>query len=298
VPILFVEDDYFIGFDGPEGTGQQILKAITKCLEKQQNTTVVCEQADKGTIKLPFGLGELDSSEISLPLFTLIIGGLDGFNPCAMWVLTFLLSLLIYSKSRKKMMLIGGIFVLTSGLIYFVFMTAWFNIFFLSIGKFDLLIRSIIAGIAIVAGLINIKELFWFKKGVSLTISDKHKPKLYKKMREIIHERNVAIAIFSTILLAVFVNFIELLCTTILPASYTNILAAQSLPTLGYYAYLALYNIIYVVPLFVIVTVFVLTMGRHKFTEKQGKLLKLISGLLMLTLGLIMLIRPELLNFV
>ena len=116
-------------------------------------------------------------------------------------------------------------------------------------------------------------------------------------MREIIHEKNMLIAVSSTILLAIFVNFIELLCTTILPASYTSILAAQNLPTMGYYAYLALYNLIYIIPLMVIVTVFVLTMGRHKFTDKQGKLLKLISGLLMLLLGLLMLIRPELLSF-
>jgi cytochrome c biogenesis protein CcdA len=157
--------------------------------------------------------------------------------------------------------------------------------------------RIIIAIIAITAGLINIKELFWFKKGVSLTISDKQKPKLFEKMRKIIHEQSTAIAIIGTIALAIFVNFIELLCTAGLPAVYTNILTLNNLPWLSYYLYLLLYNIVYIIPLFIIVLVFVFTMGRHKFTEKQGKILKLISGILMLLLGLIMLIRPELLNF-
>jgi cytochrome c biogenesis protein CcdA len=159
-------------------------------------------------------------------------------------------------------------------------------------------VRVLVAIIAITAGLINIKDLFWFKKGVSLSIDDKHKPKLYEKMRRIVHERETSIAIAGTITLAVFVNFIELLCTAGLPAIYTNILTLNKLHWLQYYLYLILYNVIYVVPLMIIVGVFVLTMGRHKFTESQGKILKLISGLLMLALGIIMLIKPELLSFI
>jgi cytochrome c biogenesis protein CcdA len=117
-------------------------------------------------------------------------------------------------------------------------------------------------------------------------------------MRRIVHERETSIAIAGTITLAVFVNFIELLCTAGLPAIYTNILTLNKLHWLQYYLYLILYNVIYVVPLMIIVGVFVLTMGRHKFTESQGKILKLISGLLMLALGIIMLIKPELLSFI
>ena len=114
---------------------------------------------------------------------------------------------------------------------------------------------------------------------------------------KIVHEQELPIAIAGTIALAIFVNFIELLCTAGLPAIFTNILTLNDLSWVGYYSYLLLYNIVYTIPLLVIVIVFVMTMGRHKFTEKQGKLLKLISGLLMLTLGLIMLINPTLLSF-
>jgi thiol-disulfide isomerase/thioredoxin len=291
VPVTFIGIDYFIGYDSDKTTGKEIEKAIVTCLTEH---VTQCEPTNKNIIDIPF-FGQMDAKDISLPIFTIIIGGLDGFNPCAMWVLTFLLSLLLYARSRKKMLLIGSIFVITSGAIYFLFMTAWLN-FFLFIGYVDIM-RIIIAIIAITAGLINIKELFWFKKGVSLTISDKQKPKLFEKMRKIIHEQSTFIAIIGTIALAIFVNFIELLCTAGLPAVYTNILTLNNLPWLSYYLYLLLYNIVYIIPLFIIVLVFVFTMGRHKFTEKQGKILKLISGILMLLLGLIMLIRPELLNF-
>jgi len=290
VPVTVINEEYFIGYDKDSTTGKKIEEAVKRCL----SDALYCNETNINQVSLPF-FGQVDASTISLPIFTVIVGGLDGFNPCAMWVLTFLLSILIYAKSRKKMLIIGGVFVLASGLIYFLFMTAWLN-FFLLVGYVPIM-RIIIAIIAITAGLINIKELFWFKKGVSLTIDDKHKPKLFKKMRSIVHEKELPIAILGTITLAIFVNFIELLCTAGLPAIYTSILTANNLSFMSYYSYLALYNLIYVVPLIVIVSIFVATMGKRKFTAKQGKVLKLVSGLLMLLLGLIMLIRPELLNF-
>ncbi len=291
VPLTFVNGEYFIGYHTDDTTGKEIEEAMQECLAKNQQ---ICESSDKKIVELPF-IGKVDTDEISLPIFTIIIGGLDGLNPCAMWVLTFLLTLLIYARSRKKMLLIGSIFVATSAIIYFLFMSAWLN-FFLFIGYTDIM-RIIIAFIALIFGLINIKELFFFKKGVSLTINDKYKPKIFEKMRKIVNEKELSIAIAGTIMFAIFVNFIELLCTAGLPAIYTNILTLNNLSGIEYYSYLVLYNLVYVIPLIIIVAVFVITMGKHKFTEKHGKILKLVSGILMLALGLIMLIRPELLSF-
>ncbi|MFC1690634.1 hypothetical protein ACFL0W_00510 [Nanoarchaeota archaeon] len=291
VPLTFIDSDYFIGFDNEEGIGKKIEAAVLQCVQEHADS---CEPSDKNLVEIPL-FGEIDTSKMNLPLFTVIVGGLDGFNPCAMWVLMFLLSLLIYAKSRKRMLLIGGIFVITSGVIYFLFMTAWLN-FFLFVG-YATSMRIVIAIIAITAGLINLKELFWFKKGISLMISDKHKLKAVEKMRKIVHEQSLSLAITGTIALAIFVNFIELLCTAGLPAIYTNILTLNNLHWVSYYLYLVLYNIIYVLPLMIIVTIFSITMGRHKFTKRQGQILKLISGILMLALGLIMLLRPELLSF-
>jgi len=304
VPTFFIGEEVIVGFRKGV-TDKQIEDAIITCIDEgcidpMEKTT--CEdpthqhtiEQNSTTVKLPI-FGEIDAQKVSLPVFTIVIAVLDGFNPCAMWVLTFLLTLLIYAKSRKKMILVGGIFVLTSGLIYFIFMSAWLN-FFLIVGYVNIM-RIIIALIAVIVGLINIKEFFWFKKGISLTIPDKYKPKLFAKMRQLVKEEATPAIILGTIVLAVFANLFELLCTAGFPAIFTNILTQSHISTASYYGYLALYNTVYVVPLAVIVAVFAYTMGAHRFTDKHGKILKIISGALMLALGLILLLNPSLLSF-
>ena len=250
------------------------------------------------TLALP-GLGNVEAEKfvekIGLPLFTLVIAGLDGFNPCAMWVLCFLLTIVIYAKSRLKILLIGGIFVIASGVIYFLFMIAWLNMFML-VGYVNAL-RIGIALVAIVMGVINCKDFFFFKRGVSLTIPEAAQPKLFKRMRAIVHTSALPAMILGTLALAVTANLIELLCTAGFPAIYTRILTLHKLPVAQYYVYLALYNVIYVVPLAVIVGIFAWKMGGRKLTEKEGRLLKLVSGVLMLVLGLVLLLNPQLLMF-
>lgn len=237
----------------------------------------------------------IDVAKIGLPLFTFIIAGLDGFNPCAMWVLSFLMTLVIYAKSRAKILLIGGIFVIASGGIYFMFMAAWLNIFLLA-GYIQILTK-IVAVVAIVVGLINCKDFFFFKKGISLTIPESAQPKLFKKMRELVQASALHAIILGTIVLAVSANLIELLCTAGFPMIYTKILLLQEFSGAQYYLYLVFYNAVYVIPLAAIVSVFAWKMGGRKLTEKEGRILKLIGGLLMLILGLVLLINPQILSF-
>ena len=300
VPATFICDYYTVGFGSEETTGKEIEEKVKSCIAQgctdlyQTENPEECTVDQKNIIQVPI-LGEIDLSKVGLPLLTIVLGFLDGFNPCAIWVLCFLLTLLIYAKSRKKMLLIGSIFILTSGIVYFIFMAAWLN-FFLMIG-FVTFLRILVALVAIIAGLINTKDFFFFKKGVSLTIPDKWKPKLFEKMRNLVREQTLIAVIIGTIVLAFTANTFELICTFGFPAIYTRALTLQNLPTITYYLYLALYNIVYVIPLAVIVSIFTWTMGAYRFTEKQGKLLKLISGLLMLLLGLVLLVKPELLLF-
>lgn len=305
VPTTFIDEEVFIGFDSEERRGKQIEEKIQYCLEyscddpmhKLTGHDVTCEigeEENESIIEVPV-IGKIDAKKISLPFFTVVIGFLDGFNPCAIWVLCFLLTLLIYAKSRKKIILMGSIFVFASGFVYFLFMTAWLN-FFLLVGYVNIL-RIIIAIVAIVMGLINMKDFFFFKKGPSLTIPEKAKPKLFKKMRALVYTKALPAVILGTIVLAFTANTFELLCTAGFPAIYTRILTLNNLSSLAYYSYLILYNIVYVIPLTVVVTIFAITMGARKFTEKQGRILKLIAGLLMLALGLILLLKPALLMF-
>ncbi|MEM7816010.1 MAG: hypothetical protein QXN71_02745 [Candidatus Aenigmatarchaeota archaeon] len=248
---------------------------------------------ENGEITIPF-FGRINPSSLSLPVFTIIIAGIDSFNPCAFFVLFFLLSMLVYAQSRKKMLLIGGTFVFFSGLIYFLFMAAWLNLFLL-IGQ--LMLITAIAGIValIVAG-INIKDFFLFGKGVSLTIPEKAKPKIFSRMRKLLKATSIPSMMAGTIVIAIAANTYELLCTAGFPMVFTRVLTLHNLSMTDYYMYLVFYNIIYVIPLSIIVVTFTLTLGAKKLTERQGQALKLISGIMMLFLGAVLLINPALLN--
>ena len=244
-------------------------------------------------IALPF-IGELNAQNLSLPLLTVTIAGLDAFNPCAFFVLMFLLSLMVHARSRKRMLLIGGTFVFFSGLIYFIFMAAWLNVF-LWIGELKMI--TLVAGlVAMVIALINIKDYFWFKQGVSLSIPERAKPGIYQRSRNLLKASSLPAMLAGTAVLAIAANSYELLCTSGFPMVYTRALTLHELSTPAFYAYLAAYNTIYVVPLFIIVALFTVRFGAHKLTEEQGRVLKLVSGMMMLFLGGLLVFAPEALN--
>ncbi len=244
-------------------------------------------------VTLPF-VGALNVQQMSLPVFTGVLAGLDAFNPCAFFVLLFLLSLMVHARNRRRMLLIGAVFVFFSGLIYFVFMAAWLNIF-LWIGELKLI--TLIAGlIAVGIALINIKDFFWFKQGVSLSIPESAKPGLYQRMRNLVRAGSMPAMLASTALLAIAANSYELLCTSGFPMVYTRVLTLSDLAPSAYYFYLAAYNVVYVLPLLLIVVVFTLRFGAHKLSENEGRTLKLLSGLMMLLLGVVLVIAPDLLN--
>lgn len=252
------------------------------------------QAAEKASaIAIP-GIGALDPHTLSLPAFTLIIALLDSFNPCAFFVLLFLLSLLIHAHSRRRMAIVGFTFVFFSGLVYFLFMAAWLNLFLVA-GTLNAV--TIAAGIiALIVAVINIKDFFFFEKGISLVIPEAKKPKLFERMRSLVRTGSLPSMLAGTVVLAVAANSYELLCTAGFPMVYTRILTLRGLSPAGYYLYLAAYNLMYVVPLAVIVGVFTVTLGNRKLTEWEGRVLKLLSGVMMLMLGLVILLKPTLLN--
>jgi hypothetical protein len=192
------------------------------------------------------------------------------------------------------MLLIGGTFVFFSGFIYFLFMAAWLNIFLL-FGQ----LREITAGaggVALIIAIINIKDFFMFGKGVSLSIPDKAKPKLFERVRGLLKKSSLPSMMLGTVVLAVVANTYELLCTAGFPMVYARALTLHQLPSYQYYLYLLFYNVVYVIPLACIVVTVVVTLGSKKMSEWQGRVLKLVSGIMMFYLGLVLLIRPALLN--
>jgi hypothetical protein len=244
-------------------------------------------------ITLPL-LGEIDPHLAPLPLVTLVLGLLDSINPCAFFVLLFLLSLMTHAHSRARMLTVGCVFVAFSGVIYFLFMAAWLN-FFLVTGGLQLVTTA--AGIvALLIGTVNIKDYFRFHQGPSLSIPERLKPSLYQRVRNLLQASGYLSLLGGTVLLAIAANSYELLCTAGLPMVYTRILTLQNLPVWQYYGYLAAYNLVYVLPLLAIVIFFAMTIGTHRLSEGEGRLLKLLSGVMMTELGLMLLFAPELLN--
>ena len=240
-------------------------------------------------------VGAVDAAAVPLPWLTLLVGLLDGLNPCAFYVLVVLLGILLHVRSRARIALFGGAFVVMSGLVYFLFMTAWLNAF-LFLGLSRSLTRAL--GVLLVAmALVNLKEIAWFKRGVSLMIPEKAKPGLFRRMRGVARAASVPTALVGIVALAFVVNLIELGCTLGLPAIYTRVLSLRTdLGDAARYAYLALYNVAYVVPLAAIVAVFAVTMNRLKMTERHAKILKAVSGVLLLAFGLLFAIAPEVLG--
>lgn len=235
---------------------------------------------------------------LPLPLFTLIIGLVDGFNPCNLFVLTVLLGLLVSaSHSRKKIYIIGYTFIGVVYIIYFLFMAAWLQVF-KYIGFVDPL-RIVIAVIAIGAGLINMKELFFFRKWITLMIQEKNKKPLLRRidhMKEVINKGSVPLMIAASASLAFFASLVELPCTAGFPIIYTGILSGVTVgqPFL-YYLYLLLYNVVYVLPLVILVTLFGTTLRSKQITKHQMQVIKFIGGSLMFLLGLILLFNPSIL---
>ena len=295
VPIFFFGKKIFEGFN--ENIAKEIEVVVSAEMKKGNKKDLLPDKQRKlestESITIPL-LGKTDAQSLSLPLFTVIIAGLDSFNPCAFFVLFTLLSLLVHAHSRKRLFLIGGIFVFFSGCLYFLFMATWLNLYFI-IGH--LAAVTYIAGVlALIISLINIKDYFFFKKGVSLSISDASKPKLLERMRGLLRTESLPSVLTGSIVLAIAANSYELLCTAGFPMIYTRVLTLNSLSAQKYYAYLALYNLIYVLPLVIIVAFFVVTLGSRKLTEWQGRVLKLLSGLMMFCLALVLIINPSLLQ--
>jgi len=282
VPAFFICGQFTVGFDAPETTGEVIrmqLRGEQPSIQRQLD-----ELTDR---RIP----DLRVDALGLPLFTIVLGLLDGFNPCAMWVLTFLLALLAGIGSRRKMLLIAGTFVLTSGLMYFAFMAAWLNAF-LFIGHSRSL-QIFLGGLAMSIGAVHIKDFVAFKRGITLSIPEGVKPTLFARMRRVVTAENLPARLHGVVLLAVLVNVVVLLCTAGQPAVFTQVLTLHDLDVLEYYGYLALYNLAYVFDDALMVAAAVFTLARWRMTERHGRWLKLVSGVVICALGAVLVFAPE-----
>ncbi len=248
---------------------------------------------DDSVIKI-FGK-EFNVSGMPLVLSTVLIAFVDGFNPCSLWVLMFLLGVVVLTGDRKKILLVGLTYLTVAGAVYGFFILGMINIF--TYVSYLLWIRIIVATIAIVFALINIKDFFWYKKGISLTISDSYKPKIFAKVRNLMRpENNVKTLILGSATLALGITLVELPCTAGFPLIWSNMIATHQIEKSFFIFLFVLYLLVYIIDELIIFFIVVYTLKVSKFEEKHGRLLKLIGGMIMLSMAGVLLYDPNLLN--
>ena len=306
VPFTIIGTDYYVGYT--KTIGESIKDSIERYLDHDQRDVVLDVKNEvnvndiewnvnpDNVVNVP-GMGKVDAKSISLPILAITLGTLDGFNPCAMWVLLFLISMLFNMKDKKKMWILGITFLATSALIYLLFMAAWLKVAvsFSSITW----IRLLISLVAIIGSYVNISSYLKARKNDAgcEVVDDKKRKKIFTKIKEITLEKKFILSILGIMALAVSVNMIELACSAGLPLIFTQVLALNDLSTVRYIIYLLLYILFFLLDDIIIFTVAMLTLNIKGISSKYGKYSHLIGGIVMLIIAALMIFKPEWLMF-
>ena len=246
-------------------------------------------------VKLPL-IGEVKLKNLTLPLITVVIGLADGFNPCAMWVLLFLISMLIGMKDKKRMWILGSTFLLISALIYLIFMMSWLNLANLLISV--VWVRVIIAIVSLVGGIINLRGYIKHRKVSGCdVVDDKKRNKIITRIKKFTTEKNFWLAILGVIVIAISVNVVELACSAGLPVMFIEILSLNNLTAIEEIIYIVLYMLFFLLDDFVVFVIAMTTLSLTGVSSKYGNLSKLIGGILMLLIGLLLMFKPEWIMF-
>ena len=308
VPFTIIGTDYYIGFE--DHVKKSIKDSIDKFLNDKNSIDVIAKVKNgedvsnikynvdpKSTKVIPI-LGEIDAKKVSLPLVAIVIGAVDGFNPCAMWVLLFLIGMLFHMKDKKKMWILGITFLLTSAVMYLLIMAAWLKVAlsFMTV----VWLRIFIAIVALVAGLVNLNSYIKEKKrkddGCEI-VDEKKRKKMFTKIKKITSEKKFILAIFGIIALAISVNLVELACSAGLPLIFTQILALNDLSTFEYVTYMLIYILFFLIDDIVVFVIAMLTLNIKGISSKYGKYSHLIGGIIMILIGILMIFKPEWLMF-
>jgi len=297
VPAFQVGETLLVGFDSAETSGRQLRRMLDAagatavgeaagsdaglCLpRKDEAGGPDCAPARDG-IRL-FG-HEFSAGHDGLPLFSFLLGLVDGFNPCSMWVLLFMLAMLAPLGDRRRMLAVMLTFVVVEGMAYFAFMAAWLNAFAL-VGVSSLATLAIaLAGLA--AGAVHIKDFFAPGRGPSLSIPAAARPGIYARVRRIVAAERLVPALLATVALALLVQVVEFACTAGLPALFTRVLSLGEHAPWQRYGYLALYNLAYMLDDIIVLGIGVATFGRHRLRREEGRWLKLASGVVLIALS-------------
>tara|TARA_Y100000310_G_C20698277_1_gene827270 strand:+ start:2753 stop:3952 length:1200 start_codon:yes stop_codon:yes gene_type:complete len=292
VPITFIGDQKIIGFDSKDTTGKLLETTIKNFLEGTKTENENNEEFVP-IINIPL-IGEINVLDYSLPILAILLGIIDGFNPCAMWVLVFLISILVSINERKKIWILVGSFVLASGILYFLFMTAWLQAYlFVGYQKYLTLFIGIFA---LYVGIVDLKTYFTTKGALVCEVGDlESKTKTRSRIEKIVLSPLTFFSIFGIIALAFIVNSVEFMCSFFIPAIFTQVLALSNLSGLEYYGYILLYDFFFMLDDLIIFGLAAFAINT-KYGDKYAKYCKLIGGIILLILGIFLLFFPQLLS--
>lgn len=263
-------------------------------VEKNEDIILEEEKLSSETVHIPL-IGDINPKSFSLPILAIVIGFIDGFNPCAMWVLLFLITMLIGMKDKKRMWILGLTFLITSSLVYLLFMVAWLNLAIFITKIFY--IRMLIAFVAIGVGSYNLRNYFKKSESGCEVVGDKKRKNIIGQIKNITTQNKFALALIGVIALAISVNIIELLCSAGLPLMFTNILALNNLTNIQYSIYILLYILFFLLDDIVIFTIAMISFKVTGISTKYTKYSHLIGGIVMILIGLLLLFKPEILMF-
>lgn len=309
VPITIIGSDYIIGFSSvtkddiedlikeyKDSEYCDVVNAIIKGKDVKKCKNINKNIASKSTIKNIPITGKVDVKKASLPIISIVIGLVDGFNPCAMWVLLFLITMLINMKNRRRMWILGFTFILSSALVYLMFMLAYLHV---ASSLIQTWFKYIISIVALVGGIINLKAYYKDrKKDIGCSVTDaKKRRKIVDKIKKILAEKSFVFALVGIIFLAFSVNLIELACSAGLPVMFTNIIAMNNVSGIETALYFFLYLLFFMIDDIIVFTIAMITFKVTGISNKYSKYSHLIGGIIMVIIGLLMAFKTEWLMF-
>lgn len=287
-----------LGVVTPDGSK----KVINNCLtygKKDKDTKKEKKKEDKKKEEektVPI-LGKINAKTVSLPLLATVMGFVDGFNPCAMWILIFLITMLIGMKDRKKMWALGLTFLITSSLVYTLFMVSWLSVA-VFVNKITI-IRALIAIFAIIFGGYNLYNYYKHRNdddGCEV-VDEQYRKKTIKRIKRIVTDKRFLFSILGIIVLAASVNIIELMCSLGLPVVFTQVLSLNDLSTGEYALMIFIYIFFFMLDDLIVFFIAMKSLKIAAISNKYTKYSHLIGGIIMMLLGILMIVKPAWLMF-
>jgi len=314
VPLTVIGDHVWVGYQDDTTTGREFEARIAECrvgtcpdsvapllpgataapTTPRTGATPPAVAKPPETLRVPF-FGQVRTASLSLPALTMLLAAVDGFNPCAMWVLIFLLGLLAGMKDRARMWILGGAFVAASAFIYLLILGAWLNVLLL-VGAIASM-RIAVGVVALAGGAYYLREFVTNADMRCEVTAPERRRRILERLKDLTQRRDFIVAVIGIVALAFAVNVIEFLCSAGIPAVFTQLLAMAALPAWQYAGYLVLYVLVFMLDDLVVLVVALKTLEVTGLTSRYARLSNLIGGVALVSIGPLLIFKPEWLSF-